>query len=95
LAGAGGYGMLCSRTEVLLISDLEELENGSLCTVFVPYEERTEEIPLTGAIAKLVLTLRQYPEVSEIRVQDGVPLWLAVTYRPRVGKLAEKKIKLT
>jgi len=87
--------MLCSRTEVLLISDIEELANGSLCSVFLPHEERTQEVNLTGAIAKLVLTLRQYPEVDEIRVQDGVPLWLAVRYRPRIGKVAEKKIKLT
>jgi len=87
--------MLCSRTEVLLVSDIERLGNGSLCSVFVPHQERTQEVSLTPALAKLVLTLRQYPEVSEIRVQDGVPLWLAVTYRRRVGKLAEKKIKLT
>ena len=87
--------MLCSRTEVLVISDIEALENGRLVDVFVPSGERTEERDVTGAVAKLVLTLRQYPEVEEICVQDGVPLWLTVTYKPKIGRAAEKRIKLT
>jgi hypothetical protein len=86
--------MLCSRTEVLVISEVEKLENGRLVDVFVPHGERTEERDLTGAVAKLVLTLRQYPEVSEIRVQDSVPLWVTVVIRPSVGRLGEKRINL-
>ena len=87
--------MLCSRTEVLLISDIENLGNGRLRDVYVPSRLQEQEMEITGALAKLVLTLRQYPEVREIRVQDGVPLWLIVTYRPNIGGEAEKRIKLT
>ena len=77
-----------------LLKEVRELRFGELVDVFLPAEEPTVRADLLHRTElALIRTLREYQEVAEIKVQDGLPMFVLIPQRGEFGKKL-KRIKL-
>lgn len=80
-----------SSAEDQLLKEVRNLKFGELLEQFIPDEPHTIRVEmLDRGEQQLINLVREYQEIAEIKVQDGLPIWIKIPVRGRFGKALKR-----
>ena len=80
-----------SNAEDQLLKEIRDLKFGELVDQYIPDEPHTIRVELLNpGENRLINLVREYQEVAEIKVQDGLPIWIKIPVRGRFGKALKR-----